>query len=111
MDIVHRDWLMSVYTRKDWLTLHDGTDVLVGRRFDALQGTNIVTHRWQGRDGTRHERQHRLRVYTATEIGDMLRKVGLRPTAWYGGFSLAPFERSSRRLLVVAERTKGAACT
>ncbi|HZB41184.1 MAG TPA: hypothetical protein VE487_09475, partial [Ilumatobacter sp.] len=65
---------------------------------------NVVTHRWQGQDGQRIERQHRLRVYTATEIDHMLRSAGLRPTAWFGGFSLKPFDHTSRRLLVVAER-------
>jgi SAM-dependent methyltransferase len=104
MDIIHRDWLMSVYTRKDWLTLRDGTDVVVDRHFDPIEGVNMVTHRWQGQDGQRIERQHRLRIYTATEIDHMLRSAGLRPTVWYGGVSLEPFDHTSRRLLVVAER-------
>lgn len=107
MDIVHRDWLMSVYKPKDWLTLRDGTDVVVDRHFDAVAGVNVVTHRWQGPDGQRNERQHRLRIYTATEIDRMLRRAGLQPTAWYGGLSLEPFDHTSRRLLVVAERTSG----
>jgi SAM-dependent methyltransferase len=109
LDIIHRDWLMSVYTRKDWLTLRDGTDVVVDRRFDAVRGVNAVTHRWPGPDGQPNERRHRLRIYTATEIDCMLRSAGLRPTAWYGGPSLEPFEHTSRRLLVVAERTGGSA--
>ena len=107
MDIIHRDWLMSVYTRKDWLTLSDGTDVVVDRQYDAVRGDNVVTHRWRGPDGQPNERQHRLRIYTATEIDRMLRDAGLLPMAWYGGPSLEPFDRTSRRLLVVAERSEG----
>jgi SAM-dependent methyltransferase len=106
MDIIHRDWLMSVYAPKDWLTLRDGTDVVVDRYFDAVSGVNVVTHRWPGPGGQPNERQHHLRVYTATEIDRMLRSAGLRPTAWYGGPSLEPFNRTSRRLLVVAERSE-----
>jgi hypothetical protein len=104
-----RDWLMSVYTPKDWLTLRDGTDVVIDRHFDPIDGVNIVTHRWRDLDGQRHERQHRLRAYTATEINQMLRRAHLRPTAWYGGFSLEPFDRTSRRLLVIAERSETSA--
>jgi SAM-dependent methyltransferase len=106
MDIIHRDWLMSVYTPKDWLSLRDGTDVVVDRHFDAVSGVNVVTHRWPGPDGQPNERRHHLRVYTATEIDRMLRTAGLRPMAWYGGSSLEPFDRTSRRLLVVAERSE-----
>jgi len=106
LDIIHRDWLMSVYQPKDWLTLRDGTDVVVDRQFDAVRGVNVVTHRWPGPDGKPNERQHRLRIYTATEIDRMLRRAGLRPTAWYGGPSLEPFKHTSRRLLVVAERSE-----
>jgi SAM-dependent methyltransferase len=106
MDMIHRDWLMSVYTPKDWLTLRDGTDVVVDRHFDAVRGVNVVSHRWPGPDGRTNERQHRLRIYTATEIDGMLRNAGLRPTAWYGGPSLEPFDHTSRRLLVVADRVQ-----
>jgi SAM-dependent methyltransferase len=109
MDVGHRDWLMSVYTPKDWLTLRNGTDVVIDRHFDPIDGVNIVTHRWRDLDGQRHERQHRLRAYTATEINQMLRRAHLRPTAWYGGFSLEPFDRTSRRLLVIAERSETSA--
>jgi SAM-dependent methyltransferase len=104
MDLIHRDWLMGVYTPKDWTALKDGNFAVVERNFDPISGTNLVTHRWLTRTGERHERHHRLRVYTATELSHMLHQAGLVPVAWYGGFTLEPFGFRSRRMLIHAEK-------
>src|SRR5215471_10099386 len=45
LDLIHRDWLMSVYERKDWVELENGTFAVADRQFDAVAGVNIVTHR------------------------------------------------------------------
>jgi SAM-dependent methyltransferase len=104
IDLIHRDWLMSVYTPKDWTELDDGQFAVAERTFDPVSGVNVVTHRWHTVDGLVRERQHRLRIYTATELDRMLRHAGLVPLDWYGSFSLEPFTHRSRRMLVVAER-------
>jgi SAM-dependent methyltransferase len=105
LDVMNRDWLASAYVSKDWVELRDGAFVVSERAFDPVAGTNIVSHRWHAPDGEARERHHRLRVYTATELDQMLRVAGLEPTAWYGGFDLEPLRFRSRRLLVVSERT------
>jgi SAM-dependent methyltransferase len=105
MEVVHRDWLMTVFTAKDWIELGDGSFVVVERVFDPITGTNEVTHRWRTPTGEQRERQHQIRIYTATELDHMLRAVGLTPVAWHNGFSLQPFTTGSSRLLVVAERS------
>ena len=63
-----------------------------------------MTHRWRTPTGQLHERQHRLRIYTATELDRMLRNAGLTPAQWYGGFDRVPFSPDTRRMLVVATR-------
>lgn len=73
--------------------------------FDPITGTNEVTHRWRDPTGERRQRQHRIRIYTATELDRMLRSVGFTPVAWHDGFSLQPFTITSSRMLVVAERS------
>jgi len=102
--LIHRDWLMSVYTPKDWTALSDGSFAVAECSFDPITGTNHVTHRWRSPDGQLQERWHRLRVYTATELDRMLRHAGLQPLDWHAGFSLEPFSHRSPRMLVVAER-------
>jgi SAM-dependent methyltransferase len=105
IDLIHRDWLMRVYEGKDWVELADGAFAVADRTFDPVAGVNMVTHRWRTPTGELRERQHRLRIYTATELDRMLRGAGLVPIDWYGGFSLKPFGPGTRRMLVTAERS------
>jgi SAM-dependent methyltransferase len=105
IDLVHRDWLMRVYQPKDWVELDDGSFAIADRAFDPVAGVNTVTHRWRTTTGETRERQHRLRIYTATELNRMLRQSGLVSLDWYGGFDLIPFGARTRRMLVVAKRS------
>jgi len=107
IDLIHRDWLMRVFQPKDWGELRDGSFAVAERTFDSVGGVNTVTHRWRTPAGELHERQHRLRIYCATEFDRMLRQAGLLPIDWYGGFSLKPFGADTRRMLVVANRNSG----
>jgi SAM-dependent methyltransferase len=104
MDLIHRDWLMRVYEPKDWVELADGAFAVADRNFDPVAGVDTVMHRWRTAAGELRERQHRLRIYTATELDRMLRRALLVPIDWYGGFSLQPFGPGTRRMLVVAKR-------
>ena len=105
LEIAHRDSLVGRYTPHDWSEMSDGTLVVQLREFDAVAGVNTVTHRWQGPDGAQHERTHRIRVYTATDLNRMLRAAGLVPQDWYASFTLRPLTFDARRLLVVAAKT------
>lgn len=105
LEIAHRDSLVARYASRDWSELSDGTLVAQLREFDAVAGVNTVTHQWTDREGTRHARTHRLRVYTATDINRMLRVAGLVPQDWYASFTLRPLTFDARRLLVVAAKS------
>jgi SAM-dependent methyltransferase len=104
LELGHRDSLVGRYAPRDWSELSDGTIVGQLREFDAVAGVNTVTHRWRDREGTTHERTHRIRVYTGTDLDRMLRAADLVPQAWYAGFTLLPFTFDARRLLVVAAK-------
>jgi SAM-dependent methyltransferase len=107
LDVMHRDFLMHVFLPKDWMPLRDGGYAVADRSFDPVTGVNTVVQRWQAPDGERWEREHRIRVYTGTELNGMLRASGLIPVEWYGGFRLDPFTHASRRMFVRAQRTVG----
>ena len=104
LEIAHRDSLVGRYAPRDWSEMSDGTLVVQLREFDAVTGVNTVTHRWQDHDGAQHERTHRIRMYTATDIDRMLRAAGLVPHDWYASFTLRPLTFDARRLLVVAAK-------
>jgi SAM-dependent methyltransferase len=104
MQIVQRDWLVRNYRPQGWAQLDDGSFVVQDRTFDQVSGTNRVISRWRTLSGEARERWHQIRVYTPTEVDGMLRRVGLLPTGWFGGFSLQPLALDSRWMVVVAQR-------
>lgn len=104
MELMHRDRVMNGFRETDWYELDDGTVVWVRRHFDAVRGLLTSIDRWRRPDGHEDERFHRIRVYTATELGAMLRGAGLMPTAWFGSINLHAFSADAPRMIVVAQR-------
>ena len=75
-------------------------------RFDPVAGVNHARERWL-RDGEWTERTHHRRLYTATELDAMLRRAGLMPIAYYGGYDQSEFTTKSHRIFIVAEKEGG----
>jgi SAM-dependent methyltransferase len=107
MELAHRDRVVNGFRETDWYELDDDTVVWVRRHFDAVSGVLTSVDRWRAPDGDEEERFHRIRLYSATELGAMLRAAGLAPTAWYGSTALHAFTADSPRMIVVAERSAG----
>lgn len=105
LEMGHRDGIVANFGPRDWKTLPDGTVIWIERAFDPVKGVNWARHRWRRPDGTDGEREHRTRLYNATEIDQLLRDVGLEPQAWYAGLSLQPLPTAARRVLVIATRS------
>lgn len=104
MELAHRDRVINGFQPTDWYELDDGTLIWVRRHFDPVRGTVTSVDRWRTPEGEEQERFHRIRIYTATELGAMLRAAGLVPRDWYGSLSLHAFDASSPRLIVVAQK-------
>jgi SAM-dependent methyltransferase len=106
MELAHRDAAISNFQAHDWYELDDGAIVWVQRHFDVVRGTLTSIDRWRELDGSEHERAHRIRLYTPTELATMLRYAGLEPTAWYGSMGLHALTPHAPRMIVVAERRR-----
>lgn len=103
MEIANRDGTVARYASRDWRNLDDGTVVWINRHFDLVAGLNVVVHRWRTPDGSQYQREHRVRLFTPTELDHVLRAVGLVPREWYDGFNLRPLGLpASNHLLVRA---------
>ncbi len=108
MEIAHRDAIVAHYASRDWRELDDGTIVWISRSFDPVAGVNVVVHRWRTPDGSEYQREHRVRLFTPTEIDRLFRAAGLVPTEWYDGFSLRNLRLGgSNHLLVRALAAEG----
>lgn len=105
VECMHRDLVAREFLERDWWEGEDGTHVWVEREFDAVEGVSREVLRWRGGAGEREgEKRHEVRVRTATEWARLLRAAGLVPEEWFGSWSLAPFEHTSERLIVLARR-------
>lgn len=98
LEAANRDHIMRDFRARDW---QKRGDLLMWfeNRFDPVAGAIHGIVRWlQGEDsGQRH---NWMRIYTATELAGMLRRVGLKPIAFYGGYDLSEFTMDTRIIVV-----------
>lgn len=99
-----RDGVMAMFLARDWWTSDDGTMVAHERRFDPLSGILTIRSTFQGRRGG-GEREHRIRLYTATRLAELCAAHGLIVEAAYEGFTERALARRSSEMLLVARKT------
>jgi len=102
LDVINREWLMRNYQPQGWLENPEGGRLLEEREFDLLTSRNNVRWIYIQPDGSTWETHHSLRVYTLTELAQMLKRAGLRVETVYGGFHEEPYTIDSRRLIILA---------
>lgn len=110
LETAHRDSVAAKFSRgaKPAQRLADGTLVIEEPVFDPLSGRVSTTWYWSGPSGQGHKSAS-LRIYTATELIQMLESCGFRFVSAHDGCSKEPFKGSGSdlggRLGIVAERT------
>jgi SAM-dependent methyltransferase len=98
-----RDGVMARFLERDWWQTSDGTLQAQERSFDALSGILTVESRWFGPAGP-GRREHRIRLYTATQFAELCAGVGLIVEEAYDGWSDRPLNRRSSEMLLVARK-------
>ncbi len=102
IDVSNRDRVVSTYRARDW-DERDGLALLQERSFDSVRGLNRTDLTWH-EDGQRRQVQFAVRLYTATELTQMVTAAGLRPIAYYGDWTGAELTRESRHIILIAEK-------
>ena len=99
----NRDGVMRRFLTRDWW-LVDG-DTMIGheRSFDVLSGVLTVRSTWRG-PRTSGEREHRIRLYTASHLAEILVRHGLVVEAAYDGWTDRALSRRSGEMLLVARK-------
>lgn len=93
--------LARQFQPRDWRELPDGSLMLEERA--VRPGWDAIDNRWiLIRDGVRSERRLSVRIYTAVELGMLLRDAGFAAVAVYGGLDGSPYDLDARRLVAVA---------
>lgn len=98
-----RDGVMARFLSKDWWTSRDGTIVAHERDFDPLSGILTIRSTFRG-PKVKGEREHRIRLYTATRLAELCARAGLIVEAAYDGWADRPLRRTSGEMLLVARR-------
>jgi SAM-dependent methyltransferase len=98
-----RDGVMAKFLERDWWTTSDGTVIGHERVFDPLSGVLTVRSTWRG---PKHsgEREHRIRLYTASRLAELCRDAGLIVAFAFDGWRDRPLTRRSSEMLLVARK-------
>lgn len=98
-----RDGVMAKFLTRDWWSTADGTVFGQERSFDPLSGFLEVQSTWRGPHGD-GERTHRIRLYTASELAERMREVGLVVEQSFDAWSERPLTRKSSEMLLIARK-------
>ncbi|MSQ14187.1 MAG: class I SAM-dependent methyltransferase [Dehalococcoidia bacterium] len=104
MDMLNREWVVSNYIQNDWHRGGDGTLYLERRDLDLVTSRNHVTFTIVPPNGPRRQGGHVIRLYTLTEMINLLHDAGLTLTATYGAFDGEPYSVFTRRMILVAAK-------
>ncbi len=100
-----RDGVMARFLERDWWKSDDGTMIGHERAFDPLSGVLTVLTTWEGPNG-RGEREHRIRLYTATRLAELCADAGLIVEHAFDGWRDRPLTRRSSEMLLVARKAE-----
>jgi SAM-dependent methyltransferase len=98
-----RDGVMARFLARDWWKADDGTMIAHERSFDALSGVLTIRSSFEGPSAS-GEREHRIRLFTATRIAELCAAVGLVVLEAYDAFRDRPLTRRSSEMLLVARK-------
>jgi SAM-dependent methyltransferase len=106
IEIVHREGLMRHYASQHIEHHPDGLIVLEERSFDLLTSRNEVQITMIHIDGQRTKYGHSLRVYTLTELVQLLTIAGLQVKAYFGAWDGSELTIDSFRLILLAQKVE-----
>jgi len=97
-----RDGVMARFLSRDWWT-SDKTLFAQERDFDPLSGLLTVKSTWT-RGKNHGEREHSIRLYTASRLSELFAQNGMVVENAYEAFSDKPLRRTSSEMMLVARK-------
>ena len=103
IDVANRDALIRHAQAQSWKRLPDGTLVISEWQWDARNGRY---HHWQLMIDEQKQREfrHSVRVYSCTELSQLLTSVGLTVEAVYGNFQRETLGIDTPRMICVTRK-------
>ncbi len=106
LETLHREGLIRHYIPHLISHYAEGLIVLEERRLDLLTSRDEVKVTMIYADGQRKEYSHSLRVYTLTELTQMLAKADLQVKAYYGAWDSSTLTMDSFRLILLSQKVE-----
>jgi 2-polyprenyl-3-methyl-5-hydroxy-6-metoxy-1,4-benzoquinol methylase len=104
LETLHREWLMRHYAPHVINHYPEGFIVLDEHRFDLLTSRDEVKVTMLYPDGQRREYSHSARVYTLTELAQILAKADLQVKAYYSTWDGDALTMDSNRLILLSQK-------
>lgn len=98
-----RDGVVARFLSRDWWSAADGTMIGHERSFDPLSGMLTVRTTVKGARRT-VEREHQIRLYTATRLAELCLAAGLVVEQAWEGMRDRPLTRKSGEMLLLARK-------
>jgi SAM-dependent methyltransferase len=105
LETVNRDWAIHKveHEPRRWDEPEPDFFILEDISFDA-HTSRIHTKRIIFDHGLRRSGEFHIKLYTHSELDDLLEESGLKVTATYGGKDMSPYAVSSHRMAIVSEK-------
>jgi SAM-dependent methyltransferase len=102
IDIMGKEVLARIFQEKRWRE-EDGVTILEEAKL--AEDWSSVDCRWIIiRDNKRDECKFSLRLYSAAELGELLKSCGFGRVEVFGDLSGSPYDKTAKRLVVVAHK-------
>lgn len=98
-----RDGVVARFLARDWWKSNDGTMIGHERSFDPLSGVLSIRSSFEGPSAS-GEREHRIRLYTATRLAELCADAGLIVESAFDGWHDRPLRRTSSEMVLVARK-------
>jgi SAM-dependent methyltransferase len=104
LETLHREGLIRHYAPQMISHYPEGLIELEERSFDLLKSRSEVNITMIYPDGQRREYSHSLRVYTLTELAQMLKMAGLQVKAYSGAWDGSALTIDNFRLILLSQK-------
>lgn len=106
IDVVNRDNILVHPNLRTWAQRDDGA-LFMEEVTMRLEDSRVISRQQliDPRGGSQVAKEYSLRAYTCAELTSLLRRHGLHVLQAWGGPSREPYDASSRRLVLLSERS------
>lgn len=103
IDLLNKDWILKNNLTRYWR--HPSGDYVLSYKVEIVAGRAVMKRELLNQlTGAKTKFEFGLRVYSLTELSDMLRRQNFLIEAEYGGFDRRPYNSDAPRMIIMARK-------